>query len=338
MSLRPGRGGQQQHQQAPPPATPSQPPPPRTPATNPVQGGYYSAYSYTPNNHHGAVHGTPSIVGRSASYSTPSKAVTAATTASTTTTTPSTASSYYASASATARAAPRPIPSYTGAASTNSNATPAVSSASLALGGNAGSGYGGSFGTTQPAGTSYSQSAYGGYHNIQQSKPELRKSRPKHRMGASSSGGYGITRGITIPTSFTALLSDLRVWSTLFSLFCLCGVLYYRGQVRTVLKASAVSSVPDLLHHLEHWKVREQQSSTSIRTMKDSLRIANEHKGALEKENRNHLQTIQERDRTIHESREQLQRLAIRDEAWKEMMNTLQATAQRSSRRAVTEK
>lgn len=84
----------------------------------------------------------------------------------------------------------------------------------------------------------------------------------------------------------------------------------------------------------------ERRVTGSMQTIKDSLRIANEHKIALERDNRK-LQIELKEMRDHYESpeaHEELERIMAREEGWMKHVEVLQRRTQRESARSVKEK
>jgi SMC interacting uncharacterized protein involved in chromosome segregation len=100
----------------------------------------------------------------------------------------------------------------------------------------------------------------------------------------------------------------------------------------------AVNSIDALAIQIEQVTAKEQQTSNSMRAMKDSLRIANEHKIALERDNRKYTQMMDEHEKTIELQGQQVQRMGAREDAWKKQVRVLQDGTQLDAQRAVKEK
>jgi hypothetical protein len=84
----------------------------------------------------------------------------------------------------------------------------------------------------------------------------------------------------------------------------------------------------------------ERKVSANVQTIKDSLRIANEHKIALERDNRKLQSELKEMKDHYEspEAHEELDRIIAREEGWIKHVEVLQKRTQRESARTVREK
>ena len=200
-------------------------------------------------------------------------------------------------------------------------------------GGGYSTGGGGGYSAGGGGGYSGRNTGYGGYtaQPAQQQGGDLNTLKQVKRRGKSSTSS-GSSRGMC------SVFSTLWFWS-LFTAMASTGIAaYYHFQIQGLFSTVGVSSLDALVTSVNEITTREQQTSASMRAVKDSLRIANEHKMALEHESRNNIKQAQEKQRQLEESIAQVERLAAREAAWIEQVDILKEATRRSSRQFVIEK
>lgn len=233
-----------------------------------------------------------------------------------------------------------------------------------------------SSGSGHAIGGGYSQpSYYGGYaYNNAGSTYGANKSNNGYAPSTASNTGYGYAGSSTAayggysaaapvpaPQSPTKSLNKRRgsrgrantdygksldvfkqawIWATLLSIL-LAGLCFrYRAQVVRLCEELDVDSLDLALTRITTIVSSERRVTGSVQTIKDSLRIATEHKIALERDNRKLQQELKELHEHYEspEAHEELDRILAREEGWMKHVEILQRRSQRESARSVKEK
>ncbi len=179
-----------------------------------------------------------------------------------------------------------------------------------------------------------SSTAYGGY-----SAPAAAPAAPAPTKSLSKRRGAGGRISSGNGGGF-AVLQQAWIWTTLLSVVLGGLCIRYRMQVGRLCDELEVDSIDMAMARITSIISSERRVSANVQTIKDSLRIANEHKIALERDNRklqNELKEMKDHYESP-EAHEELDRIIAREEGWIKHVEVLQKRTQRESARSVQEK
>lgn len=183
--------------------------------------------------------------------------------------------------------------------------------------------------------TGSSSSAYGGYSAAAPvPAPQSPTKSLNKRRGTGGRANTSRHGGVF------AVLNQAWIWATLLSVVLGGMCIRYRTQVVRLCEELEVDSLDMALTRITAIVSSERRVTGNVQTIKDSLRMANEHKIALERDNRK-LQAELKEMRDHYESpeaHEELDRILAREEGWIRHVEVLQRHSQRESARSVKEK
>lgn len=201
---------------------------------------------------------------------------------------------------------------YGGGGAVNSSSTPAFSP----YGGSTAVGYGGN--------TGYG-AGYGSSSALQQQSGDI-KNMKKGRRGAGGS------------SNAPSFLSAPWFWSAVAAFIGFGLAIHYKLQLNSIFGVLSVDSVSAVETQISELLATDRNHKAGSMDSKDSLRIANEHKMALEKDNRAFAQKLMDKDHELEEYVHENEMLQSREEGWKKHVDALHKATQRQSRRAIMEK
>jgi chromosome segregation ATPase len=120
--------------------------------------------------------------------------------------------------------------------------------------------------------------------------------------------------------------------------FCFFGLaMYYRAIINATLRKVNSRSLKALVQEIDNLKKSTDRHTKSVRSIQDSLRLANEHKANALREKDGLQKRILELEALVPAHEHEKARLAAREEAWRTQVKVLQDAMSRESSRAVVE-
>jgi hypothetical protein len=212
--------------------------------------------------------------------------------------------------------------------------------------GSSGTAAGAAYGGYQPSQSSSSGQAYGGYGGYSQQQQQQQysgsfKDKPKFRSSSSS-------HGAAMEQALSWMVQQLKrpiSWITLLAALFFCFMMQYRGQVHWMLNELRVPSMQQVVDQFVATERRANncqrdlnQKQATERRLKDQMTYYERENSKLQKEKNELMMKKEYNAATKERDLEEIERLAARDDAWKEQVMLLQKSTKRESKRAAKEK